>query len=210
MYLIDVQYTQMYLHQTEFSILLSTQTTVVDFLVYSTLGKGTICERIKTKYGFTHLSTGDLLRDEVASGSSLGKELNTVMQSGKLVSNQQVLTLLKSAIEKNLSKSKGFLIDGYPREINQAIEFEKQISPCTMVFYFHCSDQVMIERLINRGKTSGRVDDNEETIRKRLQVFHENSDPILEYLKTKLAKIDSNKPVDTVFVAVENVLSKLI
>lgn len=132
------------------------------------------------------------------------------MQSGKLVSNQQVLNLLKMAIEKNLSKSKGFLIDGYPREINQAIEFEKQISPCSLVLYFHCPDNVMIERLMNRGKTSGRIDDNEETIKKRLQIFHSNSDPILEHLKMKLVKIDSDKSIDSVFEKVENVMSKML
>ncbi|XP_027205358.2 adenylate kinase isoenzyme 1-like isoform X1 [Dermatophagoides pteronyssinus] len=173
-------------------------------------GKGTICERLKTKYGFTHLSTGDLLRDEVASGSELGKELNQIMQSGKLVSNQHVLNLLKRSIEKNLSKSKGFLIDGYPREINQAIEFEKQIAPCSLVLYFHCSDTVMMERLINRGKTSGRVDDNVETIKKRLQIFHSNSDPILEYLKPKLAKIDGDKSIESVLESVEMVIAKLL
>ncbi len=70
------------------------------------------------RYGFTHLSTGDLLREEVASGSDLGKQLNEVMKSGKLVSNDEVLALLKNAINKKSSQSNGFLIDGYPREVN--------------------------------------------------------------------------------------------
>ncbi|CAG2118404.1 unnamed protein product [Medioppia subpectinata] len=80
-------------------------------------GKGTQCDRIVKQYGFTHLSTGDLLRDEVASGSELGKKLNEVMKSGKLVSNEQVLALLKNAVQKKSSTSKGFLIDGYPRQV---------------------------------------------------------------------------------------------
>ncbi|KAF7489046.1 Adenylate kinase isoenzyme 1 [Sarcoptes scabiei] len=173
-------------------------------------GKGTCCARLKEKYGLTHLSTGDLLRDEVASGSALGQELNSIMQSGKLVSNKQVLDLLEAAIRKQMSVSKGFLIDGYPREANQAVEFEKQIGPCKTVLYFKCSDSAMIERLINRGKFSGRVDDNEETIKKRLKVFHENSDPILKYLKEKVVEFDSNKTVDDLFADVDEFIRKLL
>lgn len=95
-------------------------------------------------------------------------------------------------------------------QVNQAIEFEKQISPCSLVLYFHCPDEVMIERLINRGKSSGRVDDNPETIKKRLQVFHANTDPILKHLKSKLATIEANKSVDDVFGDVEKVVAKIL
>ena len=90
-------------------------------------GKGTQCERIVKKYGFTHLSSGDLLRDEVKSGSERGKQLNEMMQKGLLVSNQIVLDMIKDAMLKNISSSKGFLIDGYPRQIDQGLEFEKQV-----------------------------------------------------------------------------------
>jgi len=80
-------------------------------------GKGTQCVRIVEKYGYTHLSTGDLLRDEVNSGSERGNRLNAIMQSGQLVPLAEVLQLLKDAIAKNSTNSKGFLIDGYPREV---------------------------------------------------------------------------------------------
>ena len=90
-------------------------------------GKGTQCERIVKKYGYTHLSSGDLLREEVKSGSERGKNLNEMMQKGLLVPNQIVLDMIKDAIQKNLSTSKGFLIDGYPRAVEQALEFEKQV-----------------------------------------------------------------------------------
>lgn len=91
-------------------------------------GKGTQCERIVKKYGYTHLSSGDLLREEVKSGSERGKYLNDLMQKGLLVSNQIVLDMIKDRIVKNLSKSKGFLIDGYPRQVDQGIEFERQVN----------------------------------------------------------------------------------
>ncbi len=84
-----------------------------------------------------------------------------------------------------LEGSKGFLIDGYPREVAQGEQFEKDICPCSKILYFELSDKTMTERLINRGKTSGRVDDNEETIKKRLNTFHQHSKPVVEAYKDK-------------------------
>lgn len=100
-------------------------------------GKGTQCEMIAEKYGYTHLSSGDLLRDEVKSGSARGKELNEMMQKGVLVSNQVVLDMIKEAMLKNAS-SKGFLIDGYPREVGQGMEFEKQVGFIFLQRKNHC------------------------------------------------------------------------
>merc|ERR1711974_492996 len=99
-------------------------------------GKGTQCDRIVAKYGYTHLSSGDLLRDEVKSGSDRGKTLNAMMEKGDLVPLFVVLDLLAEAMIGKLSGSKGFLIDGYPREVAQGEEFEKEICPCTKIIYF--------------------------------------------------------------------------
>lgn len=90
-------------------------------------GKGTQCEKIMEKYGFTHLSTGDLLRAEAHSGSERGRMLNELMKKGQLVSDQTILDMLKEAMMEKASTSKGFLIDGYPRAVEQGIEFEKQV-----------------------------------------------------------------------------------
>ena len=90
-------------------------------------GKGTQCEKIVKKYGYTHLSSGDLLRAEVQSGSERGKHLNELMQKGILVSNQLVLDMIKDAMLSKIKTSKGFLIDGYPRQVDQGLEFEKQV-----------------------------------------------------------------------------------
>ncbi len=99
-------------------------------------GKGTQCERIVKKYGYTHLSSGDLLREEVKSGSERGKQLNELMQKGLLVSNQTVLDMIKDAMLKNIETSKGFLIDGYPRQMDQGLEFEKQVLLLKQYFIF--------------------------------------------------------------------------
>jgi adenylate kinase len=90
-------------------------------------GKGTQCDKIVEKYGYTHLSSGDLLREEVASQSRLGKELNKIMKAGKLVPLEIVLDLIKEAMLKHISATKGFLLDGYPREISQGVLFEEEV-----------------------------------------------------------------------------------
>jgi len=175
-------------------------------------GKGTQCDRIVERYGFTHLSSGDLLRDEVASKSPRGNELNSMMQAGKLVPMETVLTLLKEAMIAKADVSNGFLIDGYPREVDQGIQFEKTICAAKMVLYFDLSDAEMTRRLLNRGKTSGRVDDNEETIAKRLETFHAATEPVTIYYdrKGKLASVNAERSPDQIFKDVADRLDRLI
>jgi len=162
-------------------------------------GKGTQCEKLVARYGFGHLSSGDLLREEVASGSPKGKELNEMMQKGILVPREVVLDLIKQAIVRKLPDAKGFLIDGYPREVEQGEDFERVIAPCSLILYFEVPDQVMIERLLNRAKSSGRVDDNEETIKKRLETFHKVSKPVMEKYAAKTVTINAEGTADSIF-----------
>jgi len=169
-------------------------------------GKGTQCERIVAKYGFTHLSTGDLLREECNSGSERGARLVDIMKKGQLVSNDEVLALLREAMQKKLSSSKGFLIDGYPREAGQAVEFEEQICKCSFLLFFDVPDDIMKARLLERGKTSGRADDNEETIAKRLDTFHKHTQPILDHYGDKVKKILATGTVDEIFAEVTKII----
>jgi len=176
-------------------------------------GKGTQCERLIKRYGFQHLSSGDLLRDEVASGSAKGKELNEMMKNGVLVPRAVVLDLIKQAMLKNLATAKGFLIDGYPREVEQGEDFEKEIAPSALVLYFDVSDETMTERLLNRAKSSGRADDNEETIKKRLVTFHNCSEPVIKKYHDKCVSIPANVDVETIskkcFEAVDKMMKDL-
>jgi len=169
-------------------------------------GKGTQCERIVAKYGYTHLSSGDLLREEVQSGSDRGKGLNAIMERGELVPLEEVLELLAEAMLAKVATSKGFLIDGYPREQAQGVMFEESILPCTKVLYFEVPDEVMVERLLHRAKTSGRVDDNEETIKKRLATFHKHSEPVVQYYAAKCSTILATSSPDAVFEEVVKAL----
>merc|ERR1712168_334694 len=161
-------------------------------------GKGTQCEKIKQKYNYDHLSTGDLLRDVVKSGSELGIKIQAIMTAGQLVSDDLILCLVKDAISKNGNKN-GVLIDGYPRNIEQAKLFESKIGYPDKIIYLELDEQTMIDRLINRGKTSGRADDNMATIEKRLTVFKTQTGPVLDYYKDNLSTIDSSNGVEATF-----------
>ncbi|XP_060070278.1 adenylate kinase isoenzyme 5-like isoform X2 [Ylistrum balloti] len=174
-------------------------------------GKGTQCERIVQQYGFTHLSTGDLLRAEVASGSARGKELTSIMESGQLVPLDVVLQLLKEKMVAAAATSSGFLIDGYPREMEQGTRFENEVTPCTCVLYFEASDETMTQRLLGRALTSGRVDDNEETIKKRLKTFHDITTPVIEYFtqQDKVKKVSAERDVSDVFTDVQVIFDEI-
>merc|ERR1712190_533969 len=152
-------------------------------------GKGTQCDKIVAKYGFTHLSSGDLLREEVASGSDRGKSLTAIMEK--------------------LGGSKGFLIDGYPREVAQGEEFEKAIAPCKHILYFEVSDETMTQRLLKRAETSGRADDNVETIKKRLVTFHQHSEPVIAAYKAKCSVIPAERAIGEIFADVTAALDKM-
>lgn len=173
-------------------------------------GKGTQCDKIVATYGFTHLSTGDLLRDEVSSGSERGKNLTEIMKRGELVPLDTVLTLLKEAMLKKASTSKGFLIDGYPRELDQGKKFEADVAPVSCVLYFEVSDATMKSRLLKRAETSGRADDNEETIVKRLKTFHDVTTPVVDYYgaQSKVCTIHAEGTVDEIFANVKAYLDK--
>merc|ERR1712142_201599 len=172
-------------------------------------GKGTQCDKIVEKYGYTHLSSGDLLRAEVQSGSERGKILTEIMEKGDLVPLFVVLDLLAEAMLSKLSGSKGYLIDGYPREVQQGKEFEAEILPCTKILYFDVSDATMTERLLNRGKSSGRVDDNEETIKKRLNTFHQHSKPVITAYEAKCKSIPAERDPKDIFADVCSALDSL-
>ncbi|KAL6741112.1 hypothetical protein Aduo_014400 [Ancylostoma duodenale] len=176
-------------------------------------GKGTQCERIVAKYGLSHLSSGDLLRDEVKSGSPRGAQLTKIMEAGELVPLEVVLDLIKEAMLKEVAKgSKGFLIDGYPREVKQGEQFENEIQEAKSVIFFDVSEDILVERLLHRAKTSGRADDNMETIKKRLHTFTTATAPVVEYYekKKKLIRIQAKGTIDEIFAEVSKHLDQLM
>ncbi|GLC43368.1 hypothetical protein PLESTM_001463500 [Pleodorina starrii] len=185
---------------------LSGDTQIVFVLGGPGSGKGTQCDKIKQDYEVVHLSAGDLLRAEVKSGSVVGKKCEELMREGKLVPFAVTLNLLKKAMIE--SGGKFFLIDGFPRALDQAEQFESSIMPCKAVLFFDCPEEEMEKRLLKRGETSGRSDDNAETIRKRFRTFLEQSLPVKDHYLARgnchvISAVDTP---DVVYVNVKAVL----
>lgn len=179
-------------------------------------GKGTQCEKLVRDRGYVHLSAGDLLRDEVKSGSELGQECQRIMKEGKLVPPEVIIRLLREAMERAVAAAEAssassssslpvdILIDGFPRALDQAGMFERGIMAPEIVLFFDCPEEVMEARLLKRGETSGRADDNADTIRKRFRTFVEQSLPVVEkYEKRgKAVRISATSPPDEVYAQV--------
>lgn len=161
-------------------------------------GKGTQCSQLVERFGFDHFSAGDLLRAEVVSGSEQGVMIGDIIKEGKIVPGHITISLLKVAIDG--SNAPGILIDGFPRQLDQAGAFEKDVSDFEFVLFFDCPEEEMERRLLERGKTSGRTDDNIESIRKRFNTFVTTSLPVISYYeaKGKVHRIDATKDVEQV------------
>lgn len=172
-------------------------------------GKGTQCERIVRDYGYRHISVGDLLRDEVASGSELGQECDALMKEGKLVPIKATLGLLKKAIVSGSFEC--YLIDGFPRSIEQAALFEQEVASCDCVLHFDCSEDVMLKRMTERSKQSGRADDNPETMQKRLETFKEVSAPVARFYSEqgKCHTIPAEREPFEIYADVQKILDAL-
>ena len=168
-------------------------------------GKGTQANLFCSKYGLDHLSTGDLLRDEVSSGSDLGLQASEIMNKGELVSDELVLSIVEGRLD-NIKK--GWLLDGFPRNVSQANALknllEKINHPLEAVISIQIADDVLIKRLLARG----REDDNEEVIVNRLKVYREKTSPLIDLYSKQglLVEIDGNADIDVVFSCIENAL----
>ena len=160
-------------------------------------GKGTQAELISKTNSFLHLSTGELLRKEIEINSSLGIEVKDIINKGELVSDQLVLEIVK----KNLDQvNKGWILDGYPRNISQANSLNdvlvKLNQPLEVVFYLDIPEKVLVERLLLRG----RKDDNENTIKTRLDIYKKTTEPLIEYYRdlSLLEYIEADRDLKTI------------
>ena len=152
-------------------------------------GKGTQAEFLKEKYQLVHISTGDVFRYNLKNDTELGKQARVFMDSGDLVPDELTTKMLIDEVNKNLD-AKGILFDGYPRTISQAEALDAFLptigSQVTATVALEADDEVLVARLLERGKTSGRVDDqDEEKIRNRYQEYNEKTAPLMDYYKAQ-------------------------
>ena len=203
------------------------------------VGKGTLAEYLKEEYHLAHISTGDMLREEIKKGSPLGLQIKSIITSGALVSDELVTKLVEQRFSNDPNVKKGFLLDGFPRTVTQAQDLDviltKAHAPLDYVLNMEANLDILLGRLTGRrvcrkcneifhvtfkppvregicdkcgGEVYQRTDDNEKTIRARMQVYLESTSPIIEYYakQNKLRKIDSNMEVADVRRSVDAIL----
>ena len=147
-------------------------------------GKGTQSAFIAQKYGVQHLSTGDVLRAEIATGSELGKQIDALISKGNLVPDEMMYGVIENYIASLPADCKGTIFDGYPRTVAQAEALTQMLQKYKMeaiMIDLLVDEQLLIQRLLERGKVSGRKDDNLNTIRHRIAIYHQQTEPIAHY-----------------------------
>lgn len=168
-------------------------------------GKGTQSVKLIEKYQLVHLSTGDILRSEIANATALGLEAKKLMDQGLLVPDEVVIGMISSKLDSNKA-AKGFIFDGFPRTTAQAKELDNLLTQkntsITMMLALEVQDEELTKRLLKRGLDSGRADDqNEEVVRKRIVEYNTKTAPLKEYYAAqgKFVSISGTGSVDTIF-----------
>ena len=168
-------------------------------------GKGTQSEKLMARYGLKHLSTGDLLRNEISRQTALGKEAQNFMDKGQLVPDEVVIGMISSALDEN-PEAKGFLFDGFPRTSAQAKALDELLklknAPIAAMLALDVSEEELVKRLVKRGETSGRSDDNnEQVIRARIVEYHNKTAVVADYYKQfdKVVMVKGEGTIDDIF-----------
>lgn len=178
-------------------------------------GKGTQSDKMIGKYGFGHISTGDVLRNEIKNGTELGKTAKGYIDNGQLIPDELMVDILASVYDSFGKEHKGVIFDGFPRTIPQAEALKKMLADrghnvAAMIELFVPEDELM-NRLILRGQQSGRSDDNEETIKKRLNVYHTQTSPLIDWYKSEGVHyhVEGLGTIDEIFSRIESVIDSL-
>jgi adenylate kinase len=151
-------------------------------------GKGTQAVKIAEKYSWKHVSTGDILRAEVSLGTELGLKVRQVMEQGHLVSDELLIEIMESVFLKN-DGVPGFVLDGFPRTLNQAMELDRMLAKhghkVTLVLALEVDEEELVNRLLKRAQEQGRKDDTREVIMNRLVQYHQHTKPLIDYYREK-------------------------
>ena len=175
-------------------------------------GKGTQAKLLSKLYSIPHISTGDILRAAVKIQSSLGIKARDYMNRGELVPDELILDLIRERLVKPDTQN-GWILDGFPRNVSQAKFLDKLLldlnSTIDIVLYLEVPNEVLVQRLLARGAAENRLDDTEETIRRRLEVYHQDTVPLIDYYKERglLQTINGNLAMEEVTDSLKKVVS---
>ncbi len=168
-------------------------------------GKGTQSAKLIDQYGLYHISTGELLRDQIARGTELGKIADSYISRGQLIPDDLMIQILEEVLDSHASEKNGVVFDGYPRTIPQAKALREMLqrrgTDLHAVIGLEVPEEELIERMLKRGRDTGRADDNLETIKNRLDVYHHQTCPLREYYQKegKYIGVNGHGIVDEIF-----------
>ncbi|HEX6490933.1 MAG TPA: adenylate kinase [Gaiellaceae bacterium] len=177
-------------------------------------GKGTQAKRISAEYEIPHIATGDMLRQAIAAGTPLGVEVKPILESGGLVPDELMIELIRERLDEDDARD-GFSLDGFPRTRAQANALDSMLREIarelTIVFALQVSDDVCLQRLLKRAQEEGRVDDTPETIARRLELYHRETEPLIEHYRTQgnLVPIHADGTVNEVFAEIQAALEQV-
>ena len=177
-------------------------------------GKGTQAKRISTEYGVPHIATGDMLRAAIAEQTELGKQVEPIVNAGELVSDELMIELIRERLAQSDTEP-GFILDGFPRTTAQAEALDEMFAEIgrtfTIVFALQIPDEVAFERLRRRAELEGRADDTDEGIQRRLDSYHRETEPLIEYYRArnKLIPIHGDRSENEVFAEIQSALEQV-
>ena len=178
-------------------------------------GKGTQAKMLCKKYNLLHLSTGEILREEITKNSELGKSVKEIIESGKLVSDEVIIKILNSTMENNKEDSlSGYLFDGFPRNIQQADLLSNLLESLKIeidfILLIEVDEPILLKRIISRKEFEGRSDDNEEILASRIKVYSEETEPLIEHysLNHVIKRIDGVGEINEVNQRINNALER--
>lgn len=178
-------------------------------------GKGTQSDLLIEHYGLGHISTGDVLRNEIKQGTELGKTAQSYIDKGNLIPDELMISILANVYDSFGRSHKGVIFDGFPRTIPQAEALKKMLSErgdkVAAMIELDVPEDELMTRLIKRGQESGRADDNEETIKKRLVVYHSQTQPLIEWYKQEGLHhhIDGLGTLERIFADIQKVIDNI-
>jgi adenylate kinase len=177
-------------------------------------GKGTQAKRISAEYGIPHIASGEILRGQMDAGTELGRRVKDVYDRGDLVSDDLMIELIRNRLEQPDTES-GFVLDGFPRTTVQAEELDSMFTDIgrnfSVIFALQIPDEVAFDRLRRRAELEGRADDTDEGIQRRLDNYHRETEPLIEYYRTRgnLVPIHGNRSENEVFAEIQRALEQV-
>ncbi len=176
-------------------------------------GKGTQAKRISDAYGIPHIATGDMLRSAMSAETELGRKVKPIYDSGRLVPDDLMIELIRDRLTES-DTDNGFVLDGFPRTLAQAEALDPMLreigKELTVVFALQLPEQVCIDRLTKRAQLEGRVDDTPEAIAKRLELYHRETEPLIEWyrIRSNVVTIHADRSMNEVFGEIQQALEQ--